>query len=94
VTGLRILRDIVDGRRDPQQLAEHRDYRCRASKAEIVGALTGNYRPEHLFVLQQNLALFDACQAQLAACDVAIEAHLHTLTSHVEPRLRLCPPRA
>ncbi len=31
-------------------------------------------------VLQQNLELFDACQAQLAACDTAIEAHLQTLT--------------
>lgn len=50
---------------DPAQLAEHRDHRCRASKAEIIAALTGNYRPEHVFVLQQNLELFDACQAQL-----------------------------
>src|SRR5207249_6686266 len=67
VTGLRILRDIIAGRRDPCQLAEHRDHRCRASKAEIVAALTGHYRPEHVFVLQQNLELFDACQTQLAA---------------------------
>jgi len=81
VTGLRILRDIVAGRRNPQHLAEHRDYRCRASKADIVAALTGHYRPEHLFVLQQNLELFEACQAQLAACDRAIEAHVHTLTA-------------
>lgn len=81
VTGLRILRDIVAGQRDPLRLAEHRDYRCRASKTEIVAALTGNYRAEHLFVLQQNLELFDACQVQLAACDRAIEAHVQTLTA-------------
>jgi hypothetical protein len=81
VTGLRILRDIVAGHHDPQRLAEHRDYRCRASKADIIAALTGNYRPEHLFVLQQNLELFDACQAQLATCDRAIEAHVQTLTA-------------
>ena len=80
VTGLRILRDIVGGQRDPHRLAEHRDYRCKASKAEIVAALTGNYRPEHVFVLQQNLALFDACQTQMAGCDRAIEDHLHQLT--------------
>ena len=85
VTGLRILRDIVAGRRDPVQLAEHRDPRLRASKADIIAALTGNYRAEHLFVLQQNLALFDTCQAQLAACDHAIEAHLQTLTAQVPP---------
>ena len=84
-TGLRILRDIVAGERAPQRLAEHRDPRCRASKAEIIAAATGNYRPEHLFVLQQNLELFDTCQTQLAACDRAIDAHVQTLTTNVAP---------
>ena len=85
VTGLRIVRDIVAGQRDPDRLAAHRDYRCRASQAEIAAALTGHYRPEHLFVLQQNLELFDTCQQQLAACDTAIQAHLATLTAQVTP---------
>jgi transposase len=94
VTGLRILRDIVAGQRDPQHLAEHRDYRCRASKAEIVAALTGHYRPEHLFVLQQNLELFDTCQTQLATCDRAIEAHVQTLTASLaSPTTPLPEPR-
>jgi transposase len=81
VTGLKILRDIVAGQRDPAQLARHRDYRCRATPAEIVAALTGYYQPEHVFVLQQNLALFDACQEQLAACDRAIEDQLQRLNA-------------
>ncbi len=81
VTGLRILRDIVAGQRNPQQLAQHRTYQCHASEAEIIAALTGNYRPEHVFVLQQNLELFDRYQDQLAACDTAIEAHLQQLTT-------------
>ena len=85
VTGLRILRDIVAGQRDPQTLAEHRDHRCRATAVEIVAALTGNYRPEHLFVLAQNLQLYDACQTQLAACDTAIESQVHTLTAAIAP---------
>jgi transposase len=94
LTGLRILRDIVAGHRDPAALAEHRDPRCRASKAEIVAALTGNYRPEHLFALQQNLALFDACQAQLTLCDRAIDTHVQTLTAHVpSPASPLPAPR-
>jgi len=94
VTGLRILRDIVAGQRDPQVLAQHRNYRCHASIAEIVGALTGNYRSEHLFVLQQNLELFDIYQQQIAACDAAIEAHLHALTAQaVVPRTPLPSPR-
>jgi len=81
VTGLKILRDIVAGHHDPEQLARHRDYRCRATPAEIVAALTGSYRPEHVFVLQQNLELFDACQRQLEACDRAIEAQMQGLTA-------------
>jgi transposase len=81
VTGLRILRDIIAGQTDPHALAQHRDHRCQASEAEITAALTGHYRPEHLFVLQQNLELFDAYQGQLAACDVAIETHVLTLAA-------------
>ncbi len=94
VTGLRILRDIVAGQRDPERLAAHRDYRCRASKAEIVAALTGHYRPEHLFALQQNLESFDLCQTQLAACDRVIETHVQTLTARLAaPSASLPDPR-
>jgi transposase len=81
VTGLRILRDIISGQTDPHALAQHRDHRCQASAAEITAALTGHYRPEHVFVLQQNLELFDVYQQQLAACDTAIEAHILTLAA-------------
>jgi transposase len=94
VTGLRILRALVTGERDPHQLAEHRDHRCHASTAEIAAALTGNYRPEHLFVLRQNLELFDTCQAHLATCDRAIQVHIETLTARVAiPPTPLPPPR-
>jgi transposase len=94
VTGLKILRDIVAGQHDPEQLARHRDYRCRATHAEIVAALTGAYHPAHLFVLQQNLALFDACQHQLADCDHAIEAQLaHLTAAQAGPSTPLPAPR-
>ncbi len=94
VTGLKILRDMVAGRHDPAHLASHRDYRCRASRTEIIAALTGHYRPEHLFVLQQNLELFDACQGQLAACDRALEAQVQILTAtQAVPATPLPAPR-
>ena len=92
VTGLKILRDIVAGRRDPHQLAHHRDPRCRASVDELVAALTGNYRPEHVFVLQQNLELYDEYQHRIAACDTAIAAHLAHLTATVAPPASPLPP--
>ena len=80
-TGLRILRALVAGERDPHVLAQHRDPHCKASVDEIAAALTGHYRDEHVFVLTQNLQLFDLCQTQLIACDTAIEAELETLTA-------------
>jgi transposase len=81
-TGMRILRDIVAGQTDPRILAQHRDVRCQASETDIIAALTGHYRPEHLFVLQQNLELFDAYQRQLAACDAAMDTHMTALVAH------------
>jgi hypothetical protein len=91
VTGLRILRDIVAGQRDPVCLAQHRDYRCRATEAEIVAALTGNYRTEHLFALQQNLELYDVYQAKLVASDTAIATQLAQLTATVTPPTTALP---
>ena len=81
VTGMRILRDIVAGVTDPMVLASHRDYRCRASVEEIAASLTGNYRAEHLFVLRQNLELFDTFQRQIQTCDGEIESLLRTLAA-------------
>ncbi|MBI4789926.1 MAG: hypothetical protein HY782_23075 [Chloroflexi bacterium] len=55
-TGLAILRQIVAGDRDPLARAQLRDPRCRSTAEEIAKALTGNYRPEHVFALKQALA--------------------------------------
>lgn len=83
VTGQRIIRAIVAGEHNPERLATHRQARCHASTEQIVAALTGNYRPEHLFALTQHLALFDVYQQQLTACDEAIARQLATLVAHV-----------
>ena len=72
-TGLRILRAIVAGERNPHTLAALRNYRCKKDADAIAKALTGTWRTEHLFVLQQSLALFDFYTQQIAACDAEIE---------------------
>ena len=59
VTGLAIIRAIVNGERDPQILSGLRDPRCRKSKDQIAEFLTGNWRPEHLFNLRQALRMYD-----------------------------------
>jgi len=59
-TGLRIIRAILAGERDPGALACLRHYSCHSSAETIAKALTGSYRAEHLFALEQALALYDA----------------------------------
>jgi transposase len=79
VTGMRIIRAIVSGVHAPEKLAEYRDARCTASQQTLRAALTGNYRPEHLFALRQALELYDFHQAKISECDVEIEAVLRVL---------------
>jgi transposase len=81
VTGLAIIREIVAGERDPACLARHRDHRCRASQAQIIASLTGNYRDEHVFALRQALQCYDFYQQQQRECDVEIERVLGDLAA-------------
>jgi transposase len=72
-TGQAIIRDIVAGQRDPKVLAQHRHRRIKASEADVVKALTGNWREEHLFVLKQALGVYDDIGRHLAECDVRLD---------------------
>jgi transposase len=78
-TGMRIIRDIVAGVREPSTLALHRDRRCHASAEEIAAALTGNWREEHVFALGQALELYDIYQVKVTDCEARIEAVLKRL---------------
>jgi transposase len=79
VTGLKILRAILAGQRDPHQLAKLRDRRCQHTEAEIAQALEGRYRPEYLLELRSCLALWEAYQGAIALVDAAIAAHLRSM---------------
>ena len=59
VTGLRIIRAIVSGQRNPRQLAKLRDVRVRASEEEIVCSLEGHWQSDVLFDLKQALETYD-----------------------------------
>lgn len=79
VTGMKIIRGIVEGHHDPRALAEHRDVRCKASIETIGEALTGNYRSEHVFALRHALELYDFLQAKIGEADTEIETVLRSL---------------
>ena len=91
VTGMRIIRAIVAGERDPAILASYRDVRCHASVETVRQALVGNDREEHIFALTQALELYDVYQAKVAACDGQIEAVLAQLRSSAVPPTEKLP---
>jgi len=72
VTGMAILRAIVKGERDAQKLAKLRDSRCRKTEQEIAEQLSGHWREDHLFSLQQALKMYEAVEERIAAYEKEI----------------------
>jgi transposase len=91
-TGMRIIRAIVAGERDPTILASYRDVRCHSSVETVRRALVGNDREEHIFALTQGLELYDVYQTKVAACDKQIEAILRRLKKNATPPVNELPP--
>lgn len=86
VTGMKIIKDIVRGERDPLQLAKNRHESCKRTEAEIAAALYGNWREELLFGLQQALELYEFYQKQLRDCEAQIQACLRSMTDQSDGR--------
>ena len=79
LTGMKIIRAIVAGQRDPYTLAALRHHQVKSSADEIAQALTGDYRAEHLFVLQQALELYDVYRHKIEQCDMQIKRTMQGL---------------
>ena len=93
-TGIRIIRSIVAGERDPDVLAGMRDTRRKASAETVRASLVGNYQPEHLFALTQALALYDFYQKCVDECDEQIERAVAALNAERRiPEAPLPKPR-
>jgi transposase len=76
VTGMKTIKAILAGERNPRVLARNRDERCQHTSATIAKSLVGNYREEHLFALRQAVDLYEIYQAKIADCDEAIIKHV------------------
>ncbi len=79
VTGLKIIRAILAGQRDPAKLAKLRDRRCKHAAPEIAQALDGRYRAEHLLELRCNLTMWEKYQEVIATVDAAIATQLRSM---------------
>jgi len=90
-TGMAILRAIAAGERDARKLAQLRDRRCQKSEEQIAQELSGHWRADHLFSLQQALKMYDAIQERIAAYEQEILRTLEQLERQ-EQRGQNAPP--
>lgn len=86
VSGMRIIRAIVNGERDPKMLARMADSRIKASQEELVAALSGHYSQAQLFALKQSVESYDMCQKQILHCDEQIEDYLSRFENQSDPK--------
>lgn len=93
ISGLAIIKGILDGERDPLKLAGMVDRRVRALPTTIQKALVGDYRKEHLFVLKMAFELYHTYEEKIQACDQEILAELCGLPEKVDLALKPLPPR-
>jgi hypothetical protein len=82
VTGMTIIRAILDGERDPKKLAMYRDKRCRKSEEEIEDSLKGFYQKDHLFALDRAVRQYEFHISEIRKCDKMIQEQLKVFETH------------
>jgi hypothetical protein len=65
-TGQRIVRAMLAGERDPEKLAALSHPGIHATRQTIARSLEGTWQPDLLFVLQQEVAMYDTYLQRIA----------------------------
>lgn len=99
VSGLKIVRALLEGERDPARLVALCDEQIRKKKsAPLQKSLEGCWKQEHLFALRQALELWETFKAKIGDCDRELEKLLHQLAGPLPPKdsgqgLQLAPAK-
>ncbi len=81
VSGLKVIRAILAGERNPVALLALCDCQIQKQKAaRVCESLVGTWKEEHLFALRQALAAWEFYHSQMAECDQALAQVLQALT--------------
>ena len=79
LSGQAIIHAILQGERDPFQLADLVDYRVKASREEVARSLEGNWRADVLFELRQAVDSQHFAHRQMQECDDKLAHYLASL---------------
>jgi transposase len=86
VSGMKIIGAILEGARDPWELAALVEPGVKATPKDIAKSLEGNWREELLFVLKQQVELYRIYQDKITDCDLQLRKHLESLGSKLDPK--------
>jgi transposase len=75
-SGQAIIHAILEGERDPYELAALCNPNVKASEEEIARSLEGNWQEDLLFMLRQEQEGYEFCQKQMAECDEQLQQYL------------------
>jgi len=94
VSGQKVLRAILAGKRNPEELLKLCTSDIQIKKGEdVISSLTGNYRNEYIFGIRQAMQLWDHYQLQIQSCDTAIEALLKEMTKDIQQPEKIEPTK-
>ncbi len=87
VSGLRVIRAILEGERDPEVLSALCDAQILKRKREqVIKSLQGQWQEHHLFALRQALEGYDFALTQVRACDEQIATLLRQINRDQTPQ--------
>lgn len=85
-SGMRIIKSILSGERNPEKLALLCESSILKKKKElIIDSLEGNYRRDYLFILRQAVDGYEYYQMKMNECDKEIQILLESITNKMEP---------
>jgi transposase len=93
LSGMKIIGAILEGKRDPWELAAMVEPGVKATPEDIAKSLEGNWRKELLFVLRQHVELYRIYQKKINDCDLQLRKHLESLGSKVDLKKQPMGPR-
>lgn len=75
-TGMRMVKAIIAGERNPEILSTLCDPRIKASREDIIKSLQGIWKDEYLFMLEQAVENYEFLQKQIKSCEEKIQQQL------------------
>jgi transposase len=80
-TGKAIIEALLAGERDAASFLPYIDPRIKATRETLLKSLTGNWRDEQLFLLEENYRLHQQIEERIECCEKKIEFFLQQQTA-------------